>query len=133
MADLSDIQAAGSTKIIGSDATGLENTPVSATANGELRTANILNTGTGVQGSLTVGITAVAVRVGASALANRQLVTFYNNSLVIIYWGLNSSVTTANGTPIQPGQEEGWGVGPNQDIYVIAGTASNNARITEGA
>jgi hypothetical protein len=32
MADLSDIQAAGSTKIIGSDATGLENTPVNATS-----------------------------------------------------------------------------------------------------
>ena len=36
MADLSDVQAAGSTKIIGSDSTGLESTPVNSTANGAL-------------------------------------------------------------------------------------------------
>lgn len=36
MADLSDVEAAGSTKIIGSDSNGLESTPVNSTANGAL-------------------------------------------------------------------------------------------------
>lgn len=40
MADLSDIQAAGFTKIVGSDATGLETNIVNADANGNLQTIN---------------------------------------------------------------------------------------------
>lgn len=152
MADLTDIQAAGSTKIIGSDATGLETNPVNATANGglhtnlrdasgneigvqgnQLKTADILNAGTGVQGALTVGTSAVPIRVGGSNLALRKLITLHNNSLVTIYWGYTNAVTTSTGTPIYAGQADGWSVGPNQDVYVIAGTAGNNTRITEAA
>lgn len=48
MADLSDIQAAGSTKIIGSDNTGLETTPVQATTAGALHTNLHDNAGTEV-------------------------------------------------------------------------------------
>lgn len=131
MADLSDLQAAGSTKIIGSDATGLENTPISATSNGELRVADLINSGTSTQAVLTVGTSASAIRVGGSNLSNRRGCSIYNNSLVVIYWGFTAGVTTSTGIPIQPGQERGWAVGPNQDIYVIAGTASNNTRINE--
>ena len=35
MADISDIEAAQTTKIVGSDPTGVEETPVSSTPNGE--------------------------------------------------------------------------------------------------
>ena len=41
MADLSDIQAAQSVKIIGSDSLGSETTPVSSNGNGKLNTAEI--------------------------------------------------------------------------------------------
>lgn len=131
MADLSDIQAAGSTKIIGSSVSGSETTPVDSTALGELKTADILNSGTGTQGALTVGTSAVIVRVGGSNLANRKLLTLHNNSLVTLYWGYTSGVTTANGTPLFSGQMSGWAVGPSQNVYIIAGTAGNNTRVTE--
>lgn len=40
MADLSELNSAGMTKVIGSDATGQETTPVASTTNGELKTIN---------------------------------------------------------------------------------------------
>lgn len=110
---------------------GTNNSQVTGT--GDLNVADVINAGTGVQGALTVGTTAVAIRVGGSNLANRKLITIHNNSLVTIYWGYTNAVTTTTGTPILSGQQDGWAVGSAQDIFVIAGTASNNTRITEGA
>ncbi len=94
---------------------------------------NIINAGTGVQGALTVGTTAVVVRVGGSNLANRINLTLHNNSLVNMFWGYTSGVTTASGSPIPAGNSASWDVGPNQDIYVITTVAGQNARVTEGA
>jgi len=131
------------TTVFGSDATstqynidilrGATDGTLIGNLNNQLRTADILNAGTGVQGALTVGTSAVNVRVGGSNLTNRKLVTIHNNSLVTIYWGYSSGVTTSNGTPIFAGQQCGWAVGPSQDIFAIAGTAGNNTRVTEGA
>lgn len=101
--------------------------------NSQLETADIINAGTGTQAAFTVGTTALPIRVGASNLANRKLITIHNNSLVTFFWGYTSAVTTTTGTPILSGQQDGWTVGAGQDVYVIAGTATNNARITEGA
>lgn len=95
--------------------------------------ADILNAGTGVQGALTVGTSAVEVKVGGSRLEGRKSVTVQNESNSIIYWGYTSGVTTASGTPIQKKQFMSWAVGDNQTIYLIAGSAGNNTRITEGA
>jgi hypothetical protein len=101
--------------------------------NNELRNSDILDAGTGVEGALVIGTTAVPLRVGGSNIANRKYVTIHNNSLVTFYWGYTASVTISTGTPIFAGQPMGWAVGPNQNIYVIAGIAGNNSRVTEGA
>lgn len=93
--------------------------------------SDILNTGTGVQGILTVGTTAIEVKVNAAKLASRKSVTLFNNSAVTIYWGYTNAVTTATGTPIFKNQQVNWDVGDIQTIFVIAGTASNNTRVTE--
>lgn len=103
-----------------------------STGSAELRVARISN-GSGVQGALTVGTSAVLVAVSGTNLANRVNVTVYNNSLVLMYWGYLNTVTTSTGTLIQPSQSISWDVGPNTSIYLIASTASNNARITEAA
>lgn len=88
----------------------------------------------GTQGALSVGTTALLVCSSGSAnLFNRQMLSLFNNSSVTLYWGYTSAVTTATGTPIFRNQERGWMVGPNTNIYVIAGTAANDARITERA
>lgn len=98
----------------------------------ELRIAQVSNTG-GTQGALTIGTTAVLVAVSGTNLTNRISATLYNNSLVLMYWGYTNAVTTTTGTPIQPNQLVAWDVGPSTNIYVIAATVSNNARITEAA
>lgn len=99
----------------------------------ESQVSDILNNG-GTQAALTVGTSAVEVMVGGSPLSNRKSVTLCNNTvLTTIYWGYTNAVTTSTGTPIVPGQLIEWTVGPNTHIFVIAGGAGNNTRITEAA
>lgn len=107
------------------DSEGLANKTVIAT--------DYINGGTGVQGAVSVGTSAVEARVGGSALANRKNLTVFNNSSNILYWGFTSAVTTSTGTPIIAGDFWNMAVGPAQAVYVIAGTAGNDARITEAS
>ena len=74
-------------------------------------------------GAITVGTSAVAVP-GTGFTR-----TIYNNGSVPVFRGDDSSVTTATGTPIQPGGN--WRLlGPA--VYLIAGTAGQDVRwITE--
>lgn len=132
MADLSSIQGTEATRIVGSDATGIEQTPVKSTANGDLGVANILDA-SGVQGSITVSTTAVAARVGGSNLANRKNLTIWNNGTATIYWGYTNAVTTATGTLLMRNQQLQGDWGPNTTIWLIAANGSHDVRITEGA
>ena len=130
MADLTDLQASQAVKLIGSDSSGAEQTPVQSTAIGELRTVNIVNQ-PGLQGALSVSTTGVQVKVGGSNLANRTLLTALNNGTSTIYWGKTSSVTSLTGTPLVKNQYAEWDIGPNSDIYLIAVSGSHDIRITE--
>lgn len=132
MADLTGVEAAQSVKIMGSESDGTEQTPVSSNSNGKLLSADISNNG-GVHGVLTVGTSAVEAKVGGSVLSDRVNLTAYNDSNIIIYWGYDNTVTTSTGTPIHKKQMISWEVGPNTSVYLIAGSASNNTRITENA
>jgi hypothetical protein len=98
----------------------------------QVASADILNNG-GLQGSLTVGTSPVEVRVGASRLAGRKVVTLYNNSNSILYWGFTNTVSITTGTPLAKNQFIEWSVGDNTEIWIIAGSAGNNTRITEAA
>jgi hypothetical protein len=101
-------------------------------SNDQTATSDILYV-EGVEGSLTVGTTPVEVRVGSSALEGRKIVTLFNNSNSTIFWGFTSGVTISTGTPIVKNQFVTWDVSQNVSIYVVAGSAGNNTRITEGA
>lgn len=92
--------------------------------------ADILNN-SGVEGSLTVGTSAIEVKVGASKLEGRKQVTLYNNSNNIIYFGYTNAVTTSTGIPILKKQMITWDAGDILTIYVIAGSAGNNCRVVE--
>jgi len=132
MADLTDIEAASVTKIVGSTSSGVEQTPIKSSLNGDLGTSDVLD-GAGVEGAITVGTSAVAARVGGSNLASRKALSVYNNSNSVLYWGYTNAVTTSTGTPIQKGQQVDWDIGPNATVYLIAGGAGNNVRVTESA
>lgn len=87
---------------------------------------------TGLEGALNVGTTAIQLMVGTSPKIGRTNATLYNNSLVILYWGYTSAVTTTTGTPIKPGQFVSWDeIDDDTAIYIIAASNGNDARITE--
>lgn len=94
------------------------------------KVADVLSQG-GIEGSFTVGTTALSLKVGASILEGRKSLTLLNNSNVTMYWGYTNAVTTSTGTPIFKNQFVTWSVADSQPVYIIAGTAGNNARITE--
>lgn len=94
--------------------------------------ADILNNG-GVQGSLIVGTTPIEVKVGVNRLTGRKVVTLYNNSNNVIYWGFTNSVSVLNGTPIEKKQFVQWNVGDITELWVVADSSNNNTRITEAA
>lgn len=102
-------------------------------ANGDVGTSDVIDSNTSIEGTLTVGTSAVELKVGGSKLTNRKFASLDNSSNSTLYWGWTSGVTTANGTRIYKDQKVYWNVGPNQTIYIIAGSAGNTTRITEGA
>jgi len=73
MGDLNNIEAAGSTIIVGSDATGLETNPVKATTLGEMQTVDVPNQ-TGLSGIVALTTTAVEGKVGVSTMTNRKYI-----------------------------------------------------------
>lgn len=95
-----------------------------------LDVTDVITNTNGVQGALTVGTSAIEVKVGASRLSDRKSLTLFNNSNSTMYWGFNSSVTVSNGTPIAKNEQYAWRIG-DVPIFVISGSASSNARVTE--
>lgn len=116
--------------IAGTDGTNLQ--PLSSDTLGKLQISDIINI-SGTQNALSVGTSSVEARVGGSPLVNRKSLTVFNNSSVIVYWGYTNAVTTVTGTPIYPNTPASWAIGPSVSVFLIASTASNDTRITEGA
>lgn len=159
MADLTDIQSAGATKIIGSDTTGVETYPVNAdssgnlstkvnngsgsdavniqdggnsiTVDGEVKTDNTLTSG-GTQGVLTLTLanTAYELKVGASRLTGRKLITAIPIDRTV-YWGYTNAVTVTTGTPLIKSQFISWEMDDVGSVWLICDQAAKTVRITE--
>lgn len=88
MADLSDLQAAAPTKIVGSDSSGVETNAAKVSSNQDLGTSDILTTAA-VSVSLALTTSAIEGKVGVSALANRKY--FIMEALdTNVKWGFSS-------------------------------------------
>ena len=87
--------------------------------------------GSAVYGSLTVGTTAVEVKVGSSRLSGRKHVGLFNNGVADIYYGYDNSVTTSTGIPIKIGTWATWDADDQLAIWVISGTPLVDTRIEE--
>ena len=130
MADLTEEQSSQSMKISGSDLTGIETNYVDATALGELKTSDII-TGSGAEAALTIGTSAIEAKCGVTALANRKVITIYNNSSHVIYWGRTSGVTASTGTPIATSSLMVFEFSADAPVYLVSAFSGNNVRITE--
>lgn len=107
---------------------GTDDTPI-GNRGSQLSTDDTANV-TGVYGSLTVGTSAVLLKVGGSALDNRKYVTMQTKADAV-YWGYDSSVTTSTGTQIFKDQLVVLPVGPSVTIYLIANGSGRDVRIGE--
>lgn len=105
---------------------------VMASDQSPVRTTDISDS-SGLQGAVTVGLTAVAIRVGGSNLANRKTLTAFHNGNQDIYWGYTNAVTVSSGSPIFKSQFAAWSIGPNTTVWMISGTAGQDVRVTENA
>jgi len=103
MADLTDIQAAQSVKLIGSSTSGAESTPVRATANGDIGTADVLFSAV-AQGSISLAPAdpAFEVKVGGSPLTNRKLlyIQCQGGNMTFGFTSGSQPFTLPNGTTI---------------------------------
>jgi hypothetical protein len=129
MGDLSSVDAAANTKIVGSDPIGSETTMVASTANQDLCVDDSLRGTGGNQTTKTVTSAPIRASVGASNMANRKTLVVYADD--DIFWGFTSSVTPLTGFPIyKKAPATIFAVGPECSIWLVAsGTAI--ARIGE--
>jgi hypothetical protein len=112
------------TKIKGPDETIIGN------IGDNLKTADVIDSGNGVQGNLTVGTSAVEAKVGGTALPGRKSLTIQpkDNGL---YWGYTSGVTTSTGTQLFKNSTSYFDISDNQSVYLIADGAGKDVRVTE--
>lgn len=134
MADLNNIEATSTVIITGASLTGVETTPISGSASGDLGVSDGLSSG-GTQGQLTMTTanTAYELKVGASRLANRKSVTATPN-IAGIFWGYTSAVTVTTGSPLFKSQFTEWcldATDVNVTIYLVCATAAATVQVTE--
>ena len=112
MADLSELNSSLPVKLAGASSLGNETNFVDATANGEIKAADILSIAV-VQAVLSVGTGAsVEVRAGASRLVNRKSVQIQaqGSNLTYGYTSGSQIFTIANGETVVLSLGDGVGV-----------------------
>lgn len=125
MADLSELQNSGSTKMVGASTTGAEVEYINS-FNAQMQTVDILN-GTVVQSSLTVGVTATECKVGASILANRKMLIIQpqNSGYMFGFSAALQPFSVANAATLF------LSVGPNVSIWIKKASGSSTVSIAE--
>ena len=126
MADLSELDASLSTKLVGATPTGTETGYVSSTANGELVTTDIMDT-SAVQAVLSVSTTAVAARVGGSNLSERKMLVIQCQTSGITYGFSSGSqpFNLPNGTTVT------LSLGPNVTIWLRKASGTGSVVVAE--
>jgi len=84
----------------------------------------------GNQASLTVGTSAVELKVGASPMDLRQAVTMQPKDTGV-FWGYTSGVTTSTGTELFKDQFLMLPIGPEVSVYLVATGSGKEVRIGE--
>lgn len=93
--------------------------------------ADVLNNG-GLNVNITVGITAVEVRVGANKLAGRKSILIQPLANTV-YLGFSNAVTVTNGIRLSSGMIFILPIGESTAVWLIANGADKDVRIAEVA
>lgn len=78
-------------------------------------------------------VTTTAAALPTSALANRRLVSVYNNGSKPIFVGELVGVTSSSGFPIYPGIEQDFKLEAGAVLYAVAQSGSQDVRVAEFA
>lgn len=126
MADLSDINAAQAVKVVGSSSSGVEQTPVKSSANGDLGVGDVLDNG-GLDTVLALTTTPVEGKVGVSAKANRKyfIMEALDNG---VKWGFSN---TTQSFDLFKSQLIMVPVGPNTSIWFKMSSGTGSVAIGE--
>jgi hypothetical protein len=124
MADLDFLERSSPVQLVGGD----EQYPADISIRKELSTSDTIRENL-ISGSLSVGTTAVEVKVGASRLANRKSIALYNNSNRTMWWG-GSGVTPSSGVPINKGELLTLAI-EDVAVFVVSDQASQDSRVIE--
>ena len=127
MSDITEVEAAGITKITGSEADGTEQTPVQSTPTGDLKTGDFLDNG-GLDKILTV-VAGVPeeLKVGGTVKANRKYVIMESKDTGVT-WGFSNSTQSFD---LFKSQLIMVPVGPNTQIWFASSAGSKSVAIAE--
>lgn len=78
-------------------------------------------------------VTTTAGEVVATPLADRKEITIQNEGSQDVYVGSTAGVTSANGTKISKNSSATFSWGPDVDIFMIAGSGSQDVRFLEAS
>jgi hypothetical protein len=126
MADLTDIQSASTTKIVGSDQTGVETVPAKVSANQDLGTSDILDAG-GIDAVIALTTTPVQLKVGATTLANRKYMVIEALD-TNVKWGFSN---TTQSFDLFKSQLIMIPVGPNTQVWAKMSTGTGSIAVGE--
>lgn len=133
MADLDSINATEAVRIVGSNTSGGESTPVRSTTNGDLGTVDVPNT-SARYGNIALSTTPVLLNIGGTNLSNRKNITFDNTTNVTVYWGYDNTVSSTNfAGRIFKDQQAEWAVGPTINVYLVIATSTGTGHSSEAA
>ena len=133
MSDITDINATEAVRIVGSETTGAEMTPVKSFPNQDLAVGDSLHTG-GDNGEITVGTNPIVAKKGATNLAKRKIVRIYNSGTTTLYWGFNPATAASGVNKGEPIMKKCWvqvAARDNVNVYVVSDAAGGKATITE--
>lgn len=132
MADLTEKQAGGTTKIVGADpSTGQETFWADVTAEGEIKISSFANV-TFIDGNKTINTTESLASVGVSNLANRKSVVIFNRGGQTIYYG-TTGVDDTTGIAIEKDEVIELELGDSIMVYLVTKTGSSTVTIQEFA
>jgi hypothetical protein len=86
--------------------------------------------GPGVQGNIVVSTTPVLLKVGSTALEDRDVVSIQPID-GIVYFGYDNTVTASTGTKVFKNQFISLEAADKLTVYLVTASGSVNVRITE--
>lgn len=126
MADLTELTSSVTVKIVGSNSSGVEQTPVNSTTLGDLNVIEVMNN-SAVAASISVSTTAVEMKVGGTTLANRKMIILEAQAAGYT-WGFTNILqpfTLPNGSPVS------FQLGPNITIWVKKASGTSTVSVAE--